>query len=71
MQKIVVAAMRMMPAKVMPMPAPAAGERKVFLEGEAVGAVVTVAVAFVVGEAGVGFWVVVVKVEGGGATERG
>lgn len=64
--------MRRMPAKVMPMPALAAGERKVFLEGKAVGVVVTVAVAFVVGEVGAGFRVVaVVKVEEDGTTERG
>jgi hypothetical protein len=65
--------MRSMPAKVMPMPALAAGERKVFLEGEAVGVLVTVAVAFVAGEVGAGFRVVVVvvKVEEDGTTERG
>lgn len=41
------------------------------MEGEAVGVVVTVAVTFVVGEVGEGFWVVVVKVEEDGTTERG
>lgn len=63
--------MRRMPAKVMPMPALATGEREVLWEAEAVGVAVTVAVAFVVREVGVGVWLVVAKAEEGGTAERG
>ena len=65
--------MRRMPAKAtpMPMPALATGEREVFCEGETVGVVLTVAVAFVVGEEGAGVWVVMVKGEEDGTAERG
>jgi hypothetical protein len=64
------AAMRRMPAKVMPMPALATGEREVFWEGEAVGVAVMVAVTFMVGNGGVGVWVVV-AVEEDRTAERG
>jgi hypothetical protein len=57
-----------MPAKAMPRPALAAGEREAFREGEAVG--VVVAVVFVVREVGAGVWVVMAKVRDDGPAER-